>query len=100
MHPRADNFCRFGFGTVPEHDEVTKLPPKPAMGKDPRLYKGLGSDISTIELGDGTSVEAGRLLMRDQWNSALYPDLEKVRQPEDVWIHKNRMSGMFLSFAI
>ena len=65
------------------------------MGRDPRLYKGLGSDISSVELEDGRTVEAGRLLMRDQWNSALYPDLESVRSPEDIWIHKNRMSGTY-----
>jgi nicotinamidase-related amidase len=41
--------------------------------------------------------------MRDQWNSALYPPLDKTYQEalhldngrEDVWIHKNRMSGLW-----
>jgi len=101
----------FGFETVSEDDtgdsdskeaalddhgintgvvDAMKLPPKPAMGKDPRLYRGLGTDIGELELEDRSKVKAGRLLMRDTWNAALYPDLEAVRKPEDIWIHKNR----------
>lgn len=72
-------------------------------GKDPRLYRGLGSEIGPVKLDDGSTVEAGRLLMRDQWNSALYAPMEAARQEglkdglrrEDVWIHKNRMSGLW-----
>ena len=40
--------------------------------------------------------------MRDQWNTELHPLLERVRKEhrheenlEDVWIHKNRMSGLW-----
>lgn len=115
----------FGFETVP-HDKgfdeqdgretaeddhgintgtgpTKKLPPKPPFGKDPRLYRGLGTDIGPVELEDGSSTQAGRLLMRDAWNSALYPPLEEARQEgmevkvlrKDVWIHKNRMSGLW-----
>lgn len=80
-----------------------ELPPQGAFGKNPRLYKGLGSDVGPVKLEDGTTIDGGRLLMRDQWNSALYPPLEKARQEglagkikrEDVWIHKNRMSGLW-----
>lgn len=76
---------------------------KPPSGKDPRLYRGLGSELGSVEMDDGSTVEGGRLLMRDQWNSALHPMLEEQRQQgqrgkverEDVWIHKNRMSGLW-----
>lgn len=68
---------------------------KPPFGKDPRLYRGLGSDLGPVEMDDGSRVDGGRLLMRDQWNSQLHPLLEKARQPEDAWIHKNRMSGLW-----
>ena len=76
---------------------------KPPFGKDPRLYRGLGSDLGPVEMDDGSSVEGGKLLMRDQWNSALFLPLENERQQglgkkverEDVWIHKNRMSGLW-----
>lgn len=86
-----------------DHSEEKKPTPKPAFGKDPRVYKGLGSEIGSVELEDGTTIDAGRLLMRDTWNAALPPDLEAARQAgmdgklerEDVWIHKDRMSGLW-----
>ena len=72
-------------------------------GKDPRIYRGLGSVIDPVQLDDGRSVTGGGLLMRDQWNTELHPMLEEARQQgtkegikhEDVWIHKNRMSGLW-----
>ncbi|KAK3718530.1 hypothetical protein LTR37_005034 [Vermiconidia calcicola] len=72
-------------------------------GKHGRLYSGLGSSMgTTIDPESGEQHDAGRLLMRDQWNTALYPPLEelyeegkKLEVRPDVWIHKNRMSGMW-----
>ncbi|KAJ5601490.1 hypothetical protein N7510_011024 [Penicillium lagena] len=87
----------------------TVLPKPPAAGdgqpkkkKNPALYKGLGVDLSAVELPDGTTIEAGRTLMRGTWNAALYgaldaeyrKGLEKASRP-DVWIHKNRMSALW-----
>ncbi|KAI0815019.1 Isochorismatase-like protein [Irpex lacteus] len=42
----------------------------------------------------------GRLLMRDQYNSQLYGPLQHLYEQgkaegTDVWIHKNRMSGLW-----
>lgn len=80
--------------------EIAKIP-KTESGKDARIYKGLGTQIGQITTEDGQSVEAGRLLVRDQWNTALPPKLDKEYQtglnanPPDVWIHKNRMSGLW-----
>jgi nicotinamidase-related amidase len=76
---------------------------KTEMGKDKRIYRGLGSQIGEVTLDDGSVVDGGRLLMRDQWNAALYPPLDAAYQEgrvldngrEDVWIHKNRMSGLW-----
>lgn len=113
----------FGFETVPASTEETsksnhkstnndteeiadiaKVPRKTENGKDVRIYKGLGSDMGPIELSDGEAVDAGRLLMSDTWNAALYPPLHaaykeglQVQHPQkpDVWIHKNRMSGLW-----
>lgn len=72
------------------------------MGKDKRIYKGLGSPCGMITLPSGERVDAGRLLMRDTWNAALYPPLQAAYQEgselshnPDVWIHKDRMSGMW-----
>ncbi|KAI4720669.1 Isochorismatase hydrolase [Aureobasidium sp. EXF-10727] len=71
-------------------------------GKDKRIYKGLGSWCGNLELPDGTTVDGGRLLMRDAWNSALYPPLDTLYKEglclpstPDKWINKDRMSGMW-----
>ena len=70
--------------------------------KPKRIYKGLGTEIGPVKLDDGSTVDGGRLLMRDTWNAGLPPALEKYyeegRKPShkpDVWIHKNRMSGLW-----
>ena len=71
-------------------------------GKPTRLYRGLGSEIGQVELEDGSSVDGGRLLMRDTWNASLPPALneayttgQNLPVKPDVWIHKNRMSGLW-----
>ncbi|KAF2808922.1 Isochorismatase hydrolase [Mytilinidion resinicola] len=71
-------------------------------GKGGRIYKGLGSSCGIVSLANGETVDAGRLLVRGEWNAALYPPLdvafkegEKLSEVPDVWIHKNRMSGMW-----
>ncbi|KIX10149.1 uncharacterized protein Z518_01230 [Rhinocladiella mackenziei CBS 650.93] len=70
-------------------------------GKNPRIYKGLGTEIGHVELDDGSTVPGGRLLMRDTWNADLTPSLKrayeegKTASPPDIWIHKNRMSGLW-----
>ncbi|MCJ1437015.1 hypothetical protein MMC27_006398 [Xylographa pallens] len=71
-------------------------------GKPKRLYQGLGSGIGPVILEDGTTVDGGKLLMRDTWNAALppaldesYKDGQKIDHNPDIWIHKNRMSGLW-----
>ncbi|KAK4624472.1 Ureidoacrylate amidohydrolase RutB [Fulvia fulva] len=68
-----------------------------------KLYKGIGSDMGTVKnFETGKEIHVGRMLMRDQWNTALCPPLDqiytegaKLTTRPDVWIHKNRMSGMW-----
>ena len=92
----------FGANHGAEHAE-RNLSPKAPFRRDPRLYRGLGTELGLIESEDGTIVDGGRLLMRDTWNAALYAPLEKARQEslngklerEDIWIHKNRLSGLW-----
>ena len=71
-------------------------------GKAKRIYKGLGSEIGPVRLEDGSTVDGGRLLMRHTWNAALPPALDAAYKEgqgllhnPDVWIHKNRMSGLW-----
>jgi len=86
-----------------EHDVTPPQAPDRILenGKNGRIYKGLGSQCGSI-LVDGKEIDAGRLLMRDQWNSALHPPLDSIYEEgrkqilkPDVWLHKNRMSGMW-----
>ena len=71
-------------------------------GKPKRIYRGLGSEIGPVKLADGTTVDGGRLLMRDTWNASLPAELDSAykeglgaSKAPDVWIHKNRMSGLW-----
>lgn len=70
-------------------------------GKNPTIYKGLGSDIGQVTDESGQVVQAGKLLMRNTWNADLTPGLRAAFEQglmsefPDVWIHKNRMSGMW-----
>ena len=70
--------------------------------KPSRIYRGFGAPMGIVKLENGVEMDAGRLLMPDQWNSSLPPLLDKTyregaksRSKPDVWIHKNRMSGMW-----
>lgn len=82
-------------------EELAKQRHIETSGKDARIYKGLGSEVGTVRLEDGRTVQGGRLLMRDQWNSDVTPELRAQYEeglkasPPDVWIHKNRMSGLW-----
>lgn len=68
-------------------------------------YSGIGSEMGRIELSGsegGGQVDGGRLLMRGSWNADLYPPLRRVYEAgaklphrPDVWVHKNRMSGLW-----
>ena len=75
-------------------------------GKSKRIYKGLGSELGPVKIEDDKVVDAGRLLMRDTWNAALPPALDAayregrlLKEKPDVWIHKNRMSGLWGSLT-
>jgi nicotinamidase-related amidase len=105
----------FGFFAIPFESDF--LPGDAAYGSHPSsvcvnkhgtpsaktsAYKGVGTDCGILTLDDGTSVSAGKLLMRDQWNAALYPPLDSIYTEgtqlpynPDVWMHKDRMSGMW-----
>ena len=93
----AEQFAQDNDGVLKELTE---------NGKPKKIYQGLGSEIGPVAVEDGKTIDAGRLLMRDTWNAALPPALSaayregqvKEHKP-DVWIHKNRMSGLWGSFT-
>ena len=91
----AEQFMQDKNGVL-EEKELTE------NGKPKRIYQGLGSEIGPVRIEDGKVVDAGRLLMRDTWNAALPPALDaaykegqSLKGKPDVWIHKNRMSGLW-----
>lgn len=110
-------FRAFGFSTMAV-DDFNKSYSSPAgpgedfsvantlctndLGKDSRTYKGLGRPLGDVTLSDGSTIPAGRMLMRDQWNSELSPPLQESFKASlstskpDVWLHKNRITGLHL----
>ena len=91
----AEQFVQ-GENGVLEEKELTE------NGRPKRIYKGLGSEIGPVKIEDEKVVDAGRLLMRDTWNAALPPALDaaykegrSLKEKPDVWMHKNRMSGLW-----
>lgn len=69
--------------------------------KERKSDPGLGAALGDVKLQDGTVVNAGRMLMRDQWNTALHEPLEaafkeglKAKVP-DVRFYKERLSGLW-----
>lgn len=70
-------------------------------GERPNPIKLPGTELGEIVLEDGSLVNAGRAMMRGTWNTALRGPLagaykEGKKAPRsDVWIHKNRNSGLW-----
>lgn len=101
----------FGPYDMSRHDMSRAVPSQPGMirVKNHELYKGLGTNIGHVDLGNNQIVEGGRVLMKNSWNAALYGPLEKEYQRNshgntlrltskpDILIHKNRTSGLCLS---
>ena len=69
--------------------------------QEPESDIGVGDDIGEVKLSNGSTVSAGRLLMRDQWNSALHEPLQQEFDKSqttalpDVRFHKSRLSGFW-----
>ncbi|KAK3182027.1 hypothetical protein K4F52_006591 [Lecanicillium sp. MT-2017a] len=74
---------------------------EPGSGKECRRTAGAGDDLGDFELPDGSTVSAGRLLMRGQWNTEIHgPLLQSFDESQqtalpDVRFHKARVSGFW-----
>lgn len=71
------------------------------IGERPNFAKLPGTELGEVVLEDGSRIDAGRVMMRGAWNSALHGSLagayeegKKAPRP-DVWIDKNRNSGLW-----
>jgi nicotinamidase-related amidase len=62
---------------------------------------GIGRSIGPVTLSNGTTINGGKLLMKDQWNTALHGDLSTTftqgsqLTPPDVRFHKETHSGFW-----
>ena len=71
------------------------------LDKEVKLTKGIGDDLGDVKLRDGSTVPAGRKLIRDQWNTGLHGPLQESFDKSqttalpDVRFHKSRLSGFW-----
>lgn len=62
---------------------------------------GIGKSVGKVTLEDGTSIDGGRLLMKDQWNTGLHGGLASAFEegmkltPADARFHKETHSGFW-----
>jgi nicotinamidase-related amidase len=83
-------------------DDIDGMPPTIVHGfsKDnnfegDRKLPELGVDIGPVTLDDGSTIEGGKVLMRDEWNSEFYSTLAQEAKSEDIKVWKNRLSGFW-----
>ncbi|KAJ3494739.1 hypothetical protein NLG97_g3883 [Lecanicillium saksenae] len=66
-----------------------------------KLHGGIGYELGPITLAAGSIVDAGKMLLRDQWNTRLHGPLEEAFKAgqratvPDVRFHKERVSGLW-----
>lgn len=86
-------FRIFGFW------ENQKVPP--GSGREVRERDGVGEELGEVQLPDGSTVSAGRLLMRGQFNTDLHGPMQQSFDESqhtalpDVRFHKARLSGFW-----
>lgn len=77
--------------------------PAPGSESEQKEYwtgGGMGAELGEVTLNDGRKVDMGRMMMRDQWNTALHKPLQDVYEASlhlelpDLRFHKNRVSGV------
>lgn len=83
-------------------DDIEEMPPTIIKGfaadtnfRGHKKLGPLGSEIGPLELDHGKVVEGGRVMMRGQWNMALYPCLAETAEEQDIWVYQNRLSGFW-----
>lgn len=71
-------------------------------GENDVIFRGLGSSCGIVKGANGKKTDAGRLLMKNSWNAALFPPLDDIfaegagmEKNPDVLVDKNRMSGLW-----
>ena len=83
-------------------EDIELMPPTIVRGfsldnnfESGRKIPSIGGDIGPVKLENGTTVEGGKVLMQDQWNSEFYHSLAEEMKPGDMKVWKNRLSGFW-----
>lgn len=69
--------------------------------KERKCDDGVGFPLGEVKLKNGSTVNAGRMLMRDHWNTALHGPLQQAFEDgtrakiPDVRFHKERLPGFW-----
>ncbi|KAF5709806.1 Isochorismatase hydrolase [Fusarium globosum] len=91
-----------GWGV--KESDLDDMPPSIARGFDfpldknfvkPTFLGSIGAEIGQVKCEDGTVIDAGRVMMRDQWNTEFHPSLKRIAEPQDIYVNKNRLSGFW-----
>ncbi|KAF4423699.1 isochorismatase family [Fusarium acutatum] len=84
--------------------DLDDMPPSVARGFDfpldknlvkPTFLGSIGAEIGQVECDDERLIDAGRVMMRDQWNTEFHASLKRIVEPQDIHINKNRLSGFW-----
>ncbi|KAI0532596.1 isochorismatase family protein [Xylaria digitata] len=86
---------------VVENDDPDAAPGQMITRSERKSEGGIGSPLGKVKLENGTEVDAGRMLMSEQWNTALHGKLEDAYQAglkatvPDARFNKERLSGLW-----
>jgi nicotinamidase-related amidase len=92
-------FRIFGFKTDSVNFAIEEFENR--KGKESKGSCGIGEPLGKAKLADGSIIDAGRMLIRDQWNTELHDPLKKNFEASpssalsDVRFHKARLSGFW-----
>ncbi|KAI0549061.1 isochorismatase family protein [Xylaria curta] len=84
-----------------ENDDPGAAPGQMIMRSERKRDGGIGLSLGKVKPEDGTEVDAGRMLMADQWNTDMHGALEGAYREglnaivPDVRFNKERISGFW-----
>ncbi|KAF2788953.1 Isochorismatase hydrolase [Melanomma pulvis-pyrius CBS 109.77] len=93
-------YRNFGLTFIPESNVPANATNKSKQQWQPTVG-GIGQSVGNVTLEDGTSIDGGRTLMKDQWNTELHGGLANAYNegsklsPADIRFHKETHSGFW-----
>ncbi|KAK2601551.1 hypothetical protein QQS21_004869 [Conoideocrella luteorostrata] len=84
-----------------DDDGPDAVPGQMVVRSERKSDGGIGSPLGKVKLDNGTVVDAGRMLIAGQWNTALHEPLQDAYQEglgatvPDVRFNKERLSGLW-----